>query len=147
MQKSKLQLKIKNFILGINTAVHDEVAVFLFDNYKIKKEIARGRKDVLLLLIDRIFRKNKQATKNIRGVAVVSGPGSFTAVRSGVVAANVLGKLLGVPVVGVRGEEFKNEKEFLKIGYERMTKTKKGKIVLPVYGREPNITKPKKWKL
>ena len=137
----------KKILLGINTAVADEAAVFLFDNYKIKKEIARDRKDVLLLLIDKIFKKNKKEAGKIGGIAVVSGPGSFTAVRSGVVAANLLGSLLKVPVIGLKQEEFKSEIDFLKIGYEKMMKSKGGKIVLPAYGREPNITKPKKWKL
>lgn len=142
-----MKLKNKKILLGINTAVADEATVFLFDGEKIKKEMIRETKDKLVILIDKIFKKNKKMAENIGGVAVVSGPGSFTAVRSGVVAANVLGNLFQVPVIGVECREFKNEKEFLKIGYEKMTKTKKGKIVLPVYGKEPNITKPKKWKL
>jgi len=61
--------------------------------------------------------------------------------------ANTFGYLLGVPVLGLKREEFKDEKEFLEKGYEKMTKAKKGRIVLPAYGKEPNITKPKKWKL
>ena len=137
----------QKILLAINTAILNEAAVFLFDGKKIKKEAIKETKDKLLFLVDKIFKKNKKEAGKIRGVAVVSGPGSFTAVRSGVVAANMLGNLLQVPVVGVKGEEFKNEKEFLKIGYERMAKAKKEKIVLPAYGKEPNITKSKKWKL
>ncbi len=137
----------KKIILAINTAAEDESAVFLFDGEKIVKEKIRGQKDKLLFLIDKVLRKRKKTAKDIRGVLVVSGPGSFTAVRQGVVGANAFGYLLGVPVVGVKLDEFKNENEFLKIGYEKMTKAKKGIVVLPAYGREPNITKPKKWKL
>lgn len=137
----------QKILLAINTAVLNEAAVFLFDGKEIKKESTKEVKDKIVFLIDKILKKNKKMAEGIGGVAVVSGPGSFTAVRSGVVAANMLGNLLQVPVVGVKGEEFKNEKEFLKIGYERMAKVKKGKIVLPAYGKEPNITKPKKWKL
>jgi len=137
----------KKILLGINTAVADEATVFLFDGKNIKKEMMCEAKDKLLFLVDKIFKKNKKMAENIGGVAVVSGPGSFTAVRSGVVAANVLGNLFQVPVIGVECREFKNEKEFLKIGYEKMTKIKKGEIVLPAYGKEPNITKPKKWRL
>jgi tRNA A37 threonylcarbamoyladenosine modification protein TsaB len=136
----------KKILLGINTAVADEAAVFLFNGKEIKKEITKEAKDKIVFLIDKIFKKNKKTLEKIMGVAVVSGPGPFTAVRSGVVAANMLGNLLDVPVVGIKQEEFKNEKEFLEIGYGRIIKGKGKKIVLPAYGKEPNITKPKKWK-
>ncbi|MBI5071654.1 hypothetical protein HZB93_02040 [Candidatus Falkowbacteria bacterium] len=142
-----MKLTDKKIILAINTAAEDESAVFLFDGFKITKEKIRGQKDKLLFLIDKVLRKRKKTAKDIRGIIVVSGPGSFTAVRQGVVSANAFGYLLGVPVVGVKLDEFKNENEFLKLGYEKMTKAKKGTVVLPAYGREPNITKPKKWKL
>jgi hypothetical protein len=144
---SVMKLTNKKILLAIDTTVADEAAVFLFDGKNIKKETLREAKDKLVFLIDKIFKKNKGAVKNIGGVAVVSGPGSFTAVRSGVVAANVLGKLLRVPVVGMKRDGFKCEIKFLKIGYEKMMKGKGEKVVLPAYGGEPNITKPKKWKL
>ncbi len=142
-----MKSKNKKIILAINTAAEEESAVFLFDGEKNIKEKIGSQKDKLLFSVDKILRKRKIAAKNIGGIAVVSGPGAFTAVRQGVVLANAFGYLLNVPIVGVKAEEFKSENEFLKIGYEKMTKTKKGKIILPAYGREPNITKPKKWKL
>ncbi|MFA5128738.1 MAG: hypothetical protein WC445_02090 [Patescibacteria group bacterium] len=142
-----MKLKNKKILLGINTAVLGEATVFLFDGKKIKKEATKETKDKLLFLIDKIFKKNKKEVGKIGGIAVVSGPGSFTAVRGGVVAANLLGSLLKIPVIGLKQEEFKSEIEFLRIGYEKMIKGEGEKIVLPTYGKEPNITKPKKWKL
>jgi tRNA A37 threonylcarbamoyladenosine modification protein TsaB len=73
----------QKILLAINTAVLNEAAVFLFDGKKIKKEAIKETKDKLLFLVDKIFKKNKKEAGKIRGVAVVSGPGSFTAVRSG----------------------------------------------------------------
>ncbi|MBU1146694.1 hypothetical protein KKD80_04125 [Patescibacteria group bacterium] len=137
----------KKIILAINTAAEEESAVFLFDGVKITKEKIGSQKDKLLNSVDKILRKRKIAAEDIGGVLVVSGPGAFTAVRQGVVLANTFGYLLGVPVLGLKREEFKDEKEFLKLGYGKMIKAKKGRIVLPTYGKEPNITKPKKWKL
>ena len=77
------------------------------------------------------------------GLSCVSGPGHFAAVRQGVVAANTFGYLLRVPTVGVRLSEFKNDEGFIKVGELKLRRTKAGKIVMPFYGREPNITKPK----
>ncbi len=142
-----MKLTDKKIILAINTAAEDESVVFLFDGDKITKEKIRGQKDKLLFSIDKVLRKRKKTAKDIGGIMVVSGPGSFTAVRQGVVSANAFGYLLRVPVVGVKLDEFKNEDEFLEIGYKKLLKAKKGIMVLPAYGKEPNITKPKKWKL
>lgn len=142
-----MKLTDKKIILAINTAAEDESVVFLFDGDKITKEKIRGQKDKLLFSIDKVLRKRKKTAKDIGGIMVVSGQGSFTAVRQGVVSANAFGYLLRVPVVGVKLDEFKNEDEFLEIGYKKLLKAKKGIMVLPAYGKEPNITKPKKWKL
>jgi hypothetical protein len=142
-----MKLTNKKILLAIDTTVADEAAVFLFDGKNIKKETLREAKDKLLFLVDKVFKKNKKEIEGIGGIAVVSGPGSFTAVRGGVVMANVLGNLLKVPVIGIKREEFKDEVEFLKIGYGKMMEGKGERIVLPAYGKEPNITKPKKWKL
>lgn len=137
----------KKIILAINTAAEEESAVFLFDGEKTVKEKIGSQKDKLLNSIDKILKKGRTKAKNLFGILVVSGPGAFTAVRQGVVLANTFGYLLGVPVLGLEKNEFNNEKEFLEKGYKKMMKAQKGKIVLPAYGKEPNITKPKKWKL
>lgn len=133
----------KKIILAINTVGVGEVFVALFYDGKIIKQKRRGRSDKLLIEVDGILKKNKVKPGEIGGVVVVSGPGSFTAVRQGVVAVNALGYLLGVPVAGVRLDEFKNNEELMKIGRARLERTRLGKSVLPFYGKEPNITKPK----
>ncbi|MFZ5363982.1 MAG: hypothetical protein ACOZAG_00650 [Patescibacteria group bacterium] len=142
-----MKLTNKKIILAINTAAEEESAVFLFDGEKIVKEKIGSQKDKLLFSVDKILKKGRVKVKDLFGVLIVSGPGAFTAVRQGVVLANTFGYLLGVPVIGLKKDEFRKEKEFLEKGYGKIMKTKKGKLVLPTYGKEPNITKPKKWKL
>lgn len=135
---------MKKNLLVINTTVKNKIFVALTRGDKFcKKEISIANSDKLLLLIDRVLKKEKVGLKKLGGIIVVSGPGSFTAVRQGVVAGNALGFFLKIPVVGVRGNEFKNDDDLLKIGYEKIRKTKVGEIVLPLYGGEPNITMPK----
>lgn len=136
----------KKTILVINTAVPGEIFVALFDGEKIKKLKKKGHSDQVLAAVDRMFKKSKIKMEEIIGIAAVSGPGSFTAVRQGVVVANTLGYLFDASVVGVKLNEFKTEDELLKIGYKKIRAAKSASIILPFYGGEPNITKPKKWK-
>jgi tRNA A37 threonylcarbamoyladenosine modification protein TsaB len=136
----------KKTIIVINTAAPGEIFVALFDGEKIKKLKKKGHSDKALSVVDQLLKKNKTRSEDIRGVAAVSGPGSFTAVRQGVVVANTLGYLFRVPVVGIKLTEFKTEDELLKIGYKKVGAAKRGSIILPFYGGEPHITKPKKWK-
>lgn len=108
-----------------------------------KKNIFAAKSDRLLSLIDKILKSGKVEPGAIGGIIVVTGPGSFTAVRQGVVLANTFSYILKIPVVGVRADEFKNDDALLKIGYEKIKKVGVGGITLPFYGREPNITTPK----
>lgn len=76
---------------------------------KLVKNQERGSQ-VLLPMIVKILKENKLTLKNISGIVVNPGPGSFTGTRVGVSVANALSFALQIPVNG-----------------------KKGKIVLPVY--------------
>lgn len=137
--------QLNHLILIINTVVSNKILIILFDKVKfIKKEI-KGQSDRLLFSIDKILKENKLKIKDLKGVVVVKGPGAFTAARTGVVVGNTLGFTLGIPVVDVTAEEFKNDEELIKIGFQKLKKAKIGKFILPFYGKEPNITKPKKF--
>lgn len=133
----------KKFILFINTVVPGVISVLLFDGKKNKKLKRKGHSDQVLEAVASILEKNQVRLDWLKGIVVVSGPGSFTAVRQGVVIANTLGFALRIPIFGVRVDEFKSDAEFIKIGITGLEKTKVGKMVLPFYGKEPNITRPK----
>ncbi len=77
----------------------------------------------------------------VTGICVVEGPGSFSAVRTGVLHANLLSRLLGKPLVGIRvGED-----DPIDTLAERLEKNlfPERAYVAPVYDAEPNITKPR----
>lgn len=76
----------------------------------------------------------------VKGIIAVTGPDTFSTLRSNVAIANTLAFAWQIPVVGISRKEFKNRKELLKIGFKKLKKTKIGKFVMPVYDREPNIT-------
>lgn len=74
---------------------------------------------------------------DIEGVIVFEGPGSFTGLRIGITVANALAYSLGIPIVGTQKEEWVHE------GLQKIGNTNQ-KIVLPYYGGEAHITKPRK---
>ncbi len=75
---------------------------------------------------------------SIRGIGVMKGPGSFTGLRIGITVANTLSESLEVPIVGVEGENWQE------LALDRLKNNQSDKIVLPEYGAEANITKPRK---
>jgi tRNA threonylcarbamoyladenosine biosynthesis protein TsaB len=75
---------------------------------------------------------------NLSGIIVFQGPGSFTGLRIGIATANALADALAIPIVGVSGDDWRQE------GLKKLADQQNDKIVLPHYGAEPHITKPKK---
>lgn len=84
----------------------------------------------------------KQWGRPLAGVCVVAGPGSFSAVRAGVLQANLIARLLKLPLVGVTVDEA-GDLEAL----HRELRDPRLKLavpyVAPIYDKEPNITTPK----
>ena len=92
-------------------------------------------------LLNTLKLKNwKKELADVKGIGVVSGPGGFTALRIGIVTANVLAYALNIPVVGLNQNEFNSHKELVSKIVDKLKKAKIGDIVMPEYGREPNIS-------
>lgn len=90
-------------ILKINTTKREEVIVELWENKKQKDKIVITQKtgsQALLPAIAKILKKNKIWFKDLSGVDVATGPGSFTGTRVGVAVANAMGFALNIPVNG-----------------------------------------------
>ena len=131
--------------LYINTALDNiiEIAVIA----KIGKIIGGMRKEVgfteaekLLPFIVSLLRRHNFSFKDLKGVFVAHGPGRFTSLRIGIATANTLAFSLKIPVLGIDLQE-----NAIYVKFDKLAKKfKKGVYALPEYGREPNITKPKK---
>lgn len=94
-------------ILCINTADQKKVKVSLKDKGEMVDEVSEENEygsQVLLPLIEKIFKKNKIEFKDLKEIEVEIGPGSFTGLRVGVSVANALGYSLGIPVNGKKIE-------------------------------------------
>lgn len=75
---------------------------------------------------------------DITGIGVFKGPGSFTGLRIGMSVLNTLARAKQLPIVGAAGDDWQADV------LRRLGNGEDDGIVLPYYGREANITKPRK---
>lgn len=93
----------KNKILLIDTSNNKEIKVGLKTNENedwIRQETDFKKAEVLLPLISKIMKIKKIEFKDLTGIEVNLGPGSFTGLRVGVSVANALAFILKIPVNG-----------------------------------------------
>ncbi len=108
---------------------------WLLDSGTSKVKTIRGRSQNLWRIIPKDWGKR---VKTLSGICVVAGPGSFSAVRIGVLYANLLSRFLKKPLIGVSVEEAKS---LSRLGRDLRQKSHTtAPYVAPVYDAEPNIT-------
>lgn len=129
-------------ILLINTADSEDIFIGLIDKggFKAQKKFKARCKQAEKLLpeIDKLVKSSK---KKLKAIAAVSGPGSFTALRIGVVTANALAYSFKIPAVGISLKEFKDQENLWRIIKQKISQAKPKNIIKPLYGKKPNITK------
>lgn len=104
------------------------------DEWQADRQLAKG---LLTYLRDQL-EKNGKTWGDISGIGVFSGPGSFTGLRIGLTVLNTLADAEAIPIVGTNGENWQNHAK------ERLDSGENDQIVLPFYGSEAHITKPRK---
>lgn len=124
--------------LYLDTTERDSFRVALADKGVVLKDktiySARAHSEKLLKTINHLLVQSKMSVKDIAGIAVVAGPGSFTSLRVGITTANALGYALAIPVVGVSPDAL--PAQVARFFNKKITK----RIVLPKYGSEPRIS-------
>lgn len=94
-------------ILHIDTKDRKTIKVSLKKDGKIIKSLSEENEygsQVLLPLIEKLLKSHRLEFKDLKGIEVETGPGSFTGLRVGVSVANALGFSLGIPVNGKKIE-------------------------------------------
>lgn len=104
------------------------------DEWEANRELAKG----LLTYLQDTLEKNGKNWKDITGLVAFQGPGSFTGLRIGLTVLNTLADAEHIPIVGAVGESWQQD------GLSRLQLGENDQIVLPEYGSEANITKPRK---
>jgi tRNA threonylcarbamoyl adenosine modification protein YeaZ len=122
-------------ILFIDTTDNDVAEVALFDGRKTLSEkfASLPHGEDFAALIKKFLKTKKISLKDIDKIGVKTGPGFFSRLRTGVVAANALAFALNIKIVPVVG----------KIDYKKIVKAIGTDTVAPAYGRGPSITRPK----
>lgn len=132
--------------LYINTTERDSFVIALVNDDGVirTKTVASNRQhsEKLLKSIQALLKSAKASLDDVRGVAAVKGPGSFVSLRIGISTANALAYALQIPVIGVSKEQ--GIDEIAALFKRRRVSSKAPRIVLPEYGREPDITAKKK---
>ena len=130
--------------LYIDTTEKDSFDIALIDKERIikKKTVQSYRKhsEKLLKSIEQILLSQKASLKDLKGIIVVRGPGSFTSLRIGVATANALAFGLGISIVGVDKDKGLDK---IVSSIEKLFQ-RKPSIVISKYGKEPHITESKK---
>jgi len=104
----------------------------------VKWQAHRELSVTILSQINSILDKNKLALKDLGGIIIYSGPGSFTGLRIGFSVANTLSYGLKIPIVSCGG------KNWIQDGLSRLKTKDNDYVAIPEYGRAPNTTKPVK---
>ena len=115
----------------ISSQTLSQVAFLEFDCYK-------DLSSKLLKEIISFLKNNQSHLKDLKGIGVFSGPGSFTNLRIAHSMSNALAYSLKIPVVNAEGSNW--QESVLK----DLKLNKDFKIIKPYYGKLPNITKQKK---
>ena len=63
----------------------------------------RGSTGILLNQINELFDKTKASRKDLSGLYLDVGPGSYTGLRIGLSVSQGLGAVLGIPIIPVNG--------------------------------------------
>lgn len=120
----------------VNLALIDKGLIFSQAKFKAKYR----QSEKLLPAIDKLLKKQKCKLSSLQAIGVVCGPGPFTALRIGIAIANTLAWTNKIPAFGIKLEELSDMKKIAEIIERKSKKAKVGQIVLPFYGKEPNIT-------
>ena len=102
--------------------------------WQADRQLAKG----LLSFLERSLSENGQSLNSIRGLGIMKGPGSFTGLRIGITVFNTIADTNNVPIVGESGDSWQDK------AIMRLENGENDHVVLPEYGSEANITKPRK---
>ncbi len=103
-------------------------------SWEAHRELAKG----LLGYIETELAGQGKILADLTGLGAFKGPGSFTGLRIGLTVLNTLADALNLPIIGETGEDWR-EKVVARLG-----QGENEQIVLPLYGGEANITRPRK---
>ena len=104
------------------------------DEWQADRGLAKG----LLRYLQQQLQKNNKTFDAISAIGAFRGPGSFTGLRIGLTVLNTIADAKNIPIVGTDGETWQQA------ALQRLQHGENDRIVLPLYGSDAHITKPRK---
>ncbi|MDX2776573.1 tRNA (adenosine(37)-N6)-threonylcarbamoyltransferase complex dimerization subunit type 1 TsaB [Streptomyces caniscabiei] len=104
------------------------------DEWQADRTLAKG---LLAYLRDQLA-KNGKTFGDVTALGAFRGPGSFTGLRIGLTVLNTMADAQNIPIVGGMGDDWQAEVR------AKLARGENEKIVLPFYGSDAHITKPRK---
>ncbi|QQG51048.1 MAG: tRNA (adenosine(37)-N6)-threonylcarbamoyltransferase complex dimerization subunit type 1 TsaB [Candidatus Saccharibacteria bacterium] len=104
------------------------------DQWQADRQLAKG----LLQYLQEQLQKNGKTFQDITAIGAFTGPGSFTGLRIGLTVLNTIADSEKLPIVGAGGENWQSDT------LARLQSGENDQIVLPFYGGDAHITKPRK---
>jgi tRNA threonylcarbamoyladenosine biosynthesis protein TsaB len=104
------------------------------DDWQADRTLAKH----LLKYLHQQLQENDKTFSDISGIGVFEGPGSFTGLRIGLTVLNTIADSQHIPIVGAQGDDWQQT------ALRRLENGDNDEIVLPFYGSEAHITKPRK---
>jgi tRNA threonylcarbamoyladenosine biosynthesis protein TsaB len=107
----------------------------------IDTEVWQAHRELSMTILGKIrdiLARNQIDFKDVNGILVFQGPGSFTGLRIGITVANTLSYSLQIPIVGASTDNW------ISRGRQQLEHGEHDQLVQPEYGRQPHITKPKR---
>lgn len=114
--------------------LYDDQRQLAYMTWQAHRELGR----TIHIKIAELMRSAERELADIQGIVALAGPGSFTGLRIGLTVANALAYSYGIPITGSQGEQWIEE------GIERLLQGDSGRLAMPEYGAEANITVPRK---
>ena len=90
--------------LAIDLTKKDIIHVILFDESLLVEKEVPGRNRDALVIIDELLREQQLTTRDVQGIMVVLGAGSFTSTRIGTIIANTFAYVFHIPVLPIQVE-------------------------------------------
>lgn len=91
----------------------------------------------LLAELEQFLGDNEASFSDIKGLFAYKGPGSFTGLRIGLTVLNTIAYANALPIVGSTGSDWE------RAAVKRLMTRETDGFVMPDYGAEPRITRPR----
>lgn len=115
------------------------VLTFVLLSRVMKKKIYCGGHLNLLICLDKFLKEKKVNLKQLKGIALLEGGGTFSAVRGAAAILNALHLATLVPVWGADIRKFGGDYQKIFAAVSGRQRQKSG-LLKPIYTGEPHIT-------